>query len=323
MKKLIDCFLYNDEVEILEIRIRLLSDVVDRFVVVVAEETFTGRKKAIAFPEDNPVVVSVRDRIDLVTIPKLVGKTAYQKENYSRNQIAKGLTRLSQTDLILVSDLDEIPRPSILEKLKSGPDFQGVKTLELDYFNFKLNYKMFHGTEVLWPGPTVCLLRNLSTPQAMRNVRWTAAQVPATRITDAGWHFSFITAHADLTEKLADYIHREKEVLSRTEKVAELIRKREGFFDHLQPGNVWGFVALSDFRCEALEGLILEYPDLWDAGVVDDASMIEVKIKRAMLRVCENERSKILRRCQLGELRSELARRVWGRLSLLRRAVGR
>mgnify|MGYP001555811182 CR=1 FL=1 len=121
--KLIDAFLYNDEVELLEIRLQLLRSVVDKFVIVVSRETFTGIKKPELFPDNNPVVLANKDRIELIIIDRLEGKTAWEKESFSRNALENGLGDLSDEDLIMVSDIDELPQPAILKAVKEDHDF--------------------------------------------------------------------------------------------------------------------------------------------------------------------------------------------------------
>ena len=157
--KIYDCFLYNDEEELLEIRLRLLDKSIHRFVIVCSKETFTGRKKDKFFPLKNSIVESYLSRIDLIVIDKLPGKTPWQKESYSRNRLASSLDGLSPDDICIISDVDEIPRPSVISSLRTCRNLTGVKALGLDYFNFKFNYQMLHGLQATWIGPTISRYR--------------------------------------------------------------------------------------------------------------------------------------------------------------------
>ena len=315
MPKLVDCFLYHNEEQLLEIRLQLLKDYVDRFVIVCSLETFTGIKKEIAFPENNPVVGSLSNQIDLIMLDKLEGVSAWDKESFSRNQLATKLHGLSKQDLVMVSDIDEIPRPSVIKILKEGSGFDAIKVLELDYFNFKFNYKMFHGLQAAWSGPTVCMYSNFTSPQIMRDYRWKAGENPDTTIPNAGWHFSYLTEKEDVSEKLASFSHQEMEVQSRRENISCLLSKRQGFHDHVHPGSVWGFIDISSFNCRELEKLVSLYPALYEADLVDNLANINDQIKYSMKNVCFAQRAKILRWCTYGELFEEIKRRAVNRVN--------
>jgi beta-1,4-mannosyl-glycoprotein beta-1,4-N-acetylglucosaminyltransferase len=305
MPKLHDCFLYHDETELLEIRLKLLSDHVDQFTIVCSKETFTGKPKQVSFPIDNPVVVSLRDKIRLVELDCLEGKTAWDRESFQRDQMSLGAEGLSDQDLVMFSDVDEIPRPASIERLKRDTDWT-QKVLELDYYNFKFNYKMFVGVQAAWAGPTVARMSHFTSPQEMRDKRWQMMLNAETSVPSAGWHFSFITASGDVSDKLSSFSHQEKETQSRTSDVSELLVQRSGFHDHIHPGAVWGFVALDDYRCDELSKLIAAYPSLSESKVVDDPLVIEARVKKAIRSVCFEERGKVLSLCSVKELLSPL-----------------
>lgn len=312
MIKVYDCFLFNNEEELLEIRLQLLSKIVDKFVIVWAAETFTGRKKEQSFPWHNEIVSRFATKVELITIEKLKGLNAWEKEWYSRNRLADGLKNLHADDLVIISDIDEIPRPSIIIDLCSKKLNQ-IKVLGLDYYNFKFNYKLVHGTQVVWAGPVVCSYKDFTTPQQLRDLRWHAMYNPDQLIEDAGWHFSFLTKSKDVIDKLTSFAHQESEVQSRIDDVDQLIEKRQGFSDHLQPGSVWAVVSFDDFACRELIALVSNYPDLCLSGLFDDELTIKRKIRSSIHHLCVNERAKVLRWCTRTELFSELKRRIINR----------
>jgi beta-1,4-mannosyl-glycoprotein beta-1,4-N-acetylglucosaminyltransferase len=313
MPKLIDCFLYNNELELLQIRLRLLDPVVEKFVIVWAAETFTGRRKAAHFPSDDPIVAAHAAKIELITIDKLIGHTAWDKENYSRNLLARAADGAAPEDLLLISDVDEIPRPDLLRRLRDAK-LGHARVLALDYFNFKFNYQLVHGTQAVWPGPIVCAVRDLSTPQALRDVRWRYMDDPQRCLFDAGWHFSFLTHNDDVTDKLGSYSHQEAEVQQRREAIGGLIRSRTGFHDHIEPASVWAVVDLETYRCPELQRLIAEYPRLLCHDRPDDESALQARTRLAMHRLRHAERRKMLRWFTFPELAGELVRRAKSRL---------
>src|SRR5207302_8092821 len=92
MTRIYDCFLYHDDVELLEIRLELRAEVVGVFVIVTATETFTGLHKSVAFPTDNPTVRRYSYRIRVVHLDHLLSGDTWVKEHFSRNAIGRGLS---------------------------------------------------------------------------------------------------------------------------------------------------------------------------------------------------------------------------------------
>src|SRR5262245_9802384 len=106
MTRIYDCFLYNDERELLSIRVQLLAHIVYKFVIVWSSETFTGLKKREAFPLDLLKSPELEGRIELIELETLIGNSAWEKEAFSRNALMRGIVDANSSDLIMVSDLD-------------------------------------------------------------------------------------------------------------------------------------------------------------------------------------------------------------------------
>ena len=134
-----DCFPFFNELDLLEIRLNVLKDVVDKFVLVEAGETHTGKAKPCFFKENESRFLPFLDRIIYVHVERFPqGHDAWWNENYQRNEILRGLKNAKADDIILVSDLDEIPRPEIVEKYsKMG----GVWKFNHESFGFYLNMR--------------------------------------------------------------------------------------------------------------------------------------------------------------------------------------
>ena len=88
-----DCFSFFNELDLLEIRLNVLKDVVDKFVLVEAGETHTGKPKPLYFKENEARFAAFRDRIIYVAIERFpeVCTTSWARENWQRNAIAEGL----------------------------------------------------------------------------------------------------------------------------------------------------------------------------------------------------------------------------------------
>jgi beta-1,4-mannosyl-glycoprotein beta-1,4-N-acetylglucosaminyltransferase len=126
MRKLIDCFTFFNELDLLEIRLQYLYNVVDYFVIVEADTTHSGNLKNFNFQVARERFAPFDDKIIYVPIKmkffKEQKKVAWKREGYQRNCIEKGLKELNPDphDLILISDLDEIPDKKVLENLKNN-----------------------------------------------------------------------------------------------------------------------------------------------------------------------------------------------------------
>ena len=105
-----DCFGFFNELDLMEIRLNVLKDVVEKFVLVEAGETHSRKTKPLYFKENAARFAEFRDRIVYVGIERFpdVCVTDWARENYQRNAIADGLKGAKDDD-VLVSDLDEIP----------------------------------------------------------------------------------------------------------------------------------------------------------------------------------------------------------------------
>ena len=106
----------------------------------------------------------------------------------------------------------------------------------------------------------------------------------------------------------------------RTDRVSDMISRREGFHDHLNAGSVWGVVDLDRLNCIQIKELINQYPELKAITPIDDEAKIDKKIKRSIHNVYTSERSKVIRWCTIKELIFEIKRRLTRRtLQLARR----
>src|SRR3954454_8513585 len=108
-----DCFTFFNELDVLEIRLHVLEEVVDRFVLVEARQTFQRGAKPLYYAENRDRFAAFADRIDHVVVDEFPDEAigAFACEAWQRNSIQRGIRSAATGDTILVSDADEIPRP--------------------------------------------------------------------------------------------------------------------------------------------------------------------------------------------------------------------
>ncbi len=104
-----DCFLFLNEFELLDIRLHEMDSVVDRFVIVESAETFRGNPKPLNFPTQADRFSQFADKIIYIPLTEpLITDNPWVREAFQRNQIMRGLVDCKDTDIVMISDVDEI-----------------------------------------------------------------------------------------------------------------------------------------------------------------------------------------------------------------------
>ncbi len=216
-----DCFSFFNELDILEIRLNVLYDVVDRFVIAESAWTHTGQPKAFIFDENRSRFARFADKIihlkitETPTPPEGLtpDESRWFLENYQRNALVRGLADAQPDDVIMVSDCDEIPDPEIVKKLPKSNAITHFHPRNYTYYLNSRDYTFFFscvGTTALkhrrfndlrtyahFPFTTYVSKANNPTP-TMTQVRYLAP----TRRYYCGWHFSYIGGAKSIKEKL-------------------------------------------------------------------------------------------------------------------------
>ncbi|WP_049975844.1 hypothetical protein [Azospirillum sp. B506] len=204
-RRVFDCCTFFNEAEILELRLAELYDVVERFVVVEATHTHSGEPKALTFGDHHERFRPYMDKIRYVVVDELVGTFSWQREAYQRDAILRGLDGCRDDDMVIVSDVDEILRREVVERLRGGgPAFDTVFTAELDLFFYRLNYRFARNWRAAGAAPFRFVRQ--TGPNA---VRYLAKQDIGHLIRDAGWHFSWMGDLKRFAAKLNAYAHQE------------------------------------------------------------------------------------------------------------------
>lgn len=202
-----DCFLFYNELDILEIRLNELYEYVDYFVIVEAVETFRGNPKKLYFEEYKDLFSSFLDMIIHVIVDEHF-ETAdpWEREEFQRNQIMQGLAKCKSNDIVLISDVDEIIRPSVLLQVKNRiytePDYtlSFVQNMYRYYLN-RLDPNIWFGTIA-----TFYLHLKKFTPEYFRRNRFFFNNVP-----NGGWHFTWMGGIERIMKKISSDSHTEND----------------------------------------------------------------------------------------------------------------
>lgn len=199
-----DCFLFYTELDLLELRFEILDPHVDRFVLLESSKSFTGRAKPLCFAENRDRYARFADKIIHVVVDDDPPDchNAWVREKHQRNALLRGLSGCRPDDVIVFSDLDEIPNPRILSNLPATD--KPIRCRQL-YFFYNLN--CLNVTKPWWSGTRIVRYRHLEkySPQALRKLKKHECKV----VYNAGWHFSFMGNVDFIAEKLNDFSHQE------------------------------------------------------------------------------------------------------------------
>jgi beta-1,4-mannosyl-glycoprotein beta-1,4-N-acetylglucosaminyltransferase len=229
--KIFDCCIFFDEKMLLDLRINILNQYVDKFVVVEANFTHSGKYKKFNFNindyynfKDKIIYIQVKDlpnnlfeikeNLTKNQIDELKIKNALIIENFHRDKILKGLIKANNDDLIIISDVDEIPN---LENLKHSHLKKDIILFKQDIFYYKFNLK--HPT-LKWFGSKAIRKNKLKTPQTLRNTKnkiyplWRLDTLFSKKkktnisiVKNGGWHFTNIKKPENIYNKFLNFLH--------------------------------------------------------------------------------------------------------------------
>ena len=255
--KIFDCFMYFDEEVVLDVRLNTLDKYVDYFVIVESSFTHKGDNKNLMFNHNkfekfkNKIIYLVYDKqpkgIEVVNENDSEGEksrkyilNAVLRENGQRNFIQNGLNKAEDNDIILISDVDEIPN---LSEVNFNNISEKIIMFHQDMFYYKFDLKI---PNLLWTGTKGCRKKYLLSPQWLRNVKdrkyfhfridilFSEKKYSSIKfISNGGWHFSNIKTAEEIEHKLKSYLHHrefDEQSLS-VEEIQNIIENKKAIYD--------------------------------------------------------------------------------------------
>ena len=235
-----DCLQFFDEEHILDLRLNILNDFVDYFVIAESTTNHQGISKKLNFDlskfkkfEKKIIYIIVDDTVEAIKKPHLFGES--KVEQHQRNSIMRGLKNCHDDDLIILSDVDEIPDPNKLGSFDKRNKY-GVFSQKM--FGYKIN--LLNETENNWHGSKICLKKNLKYPQWLRNLKfkkypfWRLDKIKKIQIIEnGGWHFAYLQSSAGISKKIKSFSHGEfnKDNFADEKKIEEKIKTGKDIFD--------------------------------------------------------------------------------------------
>jgi beta-1,4-mannosyl-glycoprotein beta-1,4-N-acetylglucosaminyltransferase len=234
--KIYDCFQFFNELDLLEIRLELLYDHVDYFVISESNKTHSNNDKPFNFSDNKDKLSKYIDKIIYITEPmpeeiyKPTQKDETSKYNLGYNKIMDifnvesenglksyptfardyiqrefiklGLVECLPDDIILISDLDEMPHPDIIDTIRENNLINHV--VMMDCHNFYIN-NLCHTN---WYGTTSFKYSDIEDV-SLTHFRTACKGEGFVKMFDGGWHLSFVGGIDRIKEKIKGYSHQE------------------------------------------------------------------------------------------------------------------
>lgn len=256
--KIFDCFMFSDEKMVLDIRLNVLNDYVDEFVIVESKYKHNGDLKGKVFDlnlylkfknkiryvyldKEPDGIIPINTNLDENQKNKTLLHNTYLRENYQRDMIAKGISNADPDDFIIIGDIDEIPN---LKDFNFRKNKKKLIIFRQKMFYYKLN--LFY-KELVWTGSRACLKKKLKSPQWLRNIKnkkyplWRIDTLFSknkhnniTFVDNGGWHFTNMKTPEEIFSKLNSFLHNVDFKLSglSLNDVKEMVSKKKIGYDH-------------------------------------------------------------------------------------------
>lgn len=243
-----DCFQFFNELDILKLRMHILNDYVDKFVISESTVTFSGEKKPLYYEEHKDMFKEFEHKI----IHNVVTDTpmdcdAFTRDHHQKCAVARGLKECKPDDIVIFSDVDEIPNPEILKDIFENFDAEKIYMLAQRCFYCYIDMEEVSGallsvtgefegvTKKKWLGTKICKYSMLDkyTTEELRNKEQKEIGV---RVDNGGWHFSYMggdskkSAKERVKYKIKSAAHQEYNNRSTLWSVGKNIRNKQDIF---------------------------------------------------------------------------------------------
>ena len=249
--------MYFDEEVVADVRLHTLNEFVDYFVIVESKFTHKGEPRKLKF--DHKKFEKFKEKIIYIIDEKVYPQTqeiqtedsedeksiklifnATYRENGQRNLLHTGLKEANDEDLILISDVDEIPK-------LTGLNFKNINEkiilFKQDMFYYKFNLWL---PNLIWTGTKACRKKNLINPQWLRNIKdrkysffridtlFSSTKFNSIKIiNDGGWHFTNIKTPKEIELKFRSYLHHREFDLNplSANQIGEIIKNKKAIYN--------------------------------------------------------------------------------------------
>ncbi len=201
-----DCFIFNDELDLLELRLEFLGGRVDHFILVESARTLSGKPKPLHFKNNAQRFSKWKNQIIHLVAPDN-NMPAWEYEYFQRNYIKEGLKIAAKEDIVFISDADEILNipallslqqlqlPAVIE-LPARYYFMNLQTSDRFWVNMaaSADFIMQHDIGLRYQKYETLCPNRISSDDIL-----------------TGWHFSYLYGYdtTSYKEKIESFSHQE------------------------------------------------------------------------------------------------------------------
>ena len=235
--KIIDCFIFYNELDLLNYRLNILNDVVDFFIIVEATHTHAGHTKELFFKDNQDMFTKFSSKIIHIVVDDFPhkypninyeNKEQWINEKFQRNCGVRGVSNFSDNDLLIISDLDEIPDPRVLKSIKHNNTDISVLSFGMHLYYYHLNAKIAD----MWFHAKIISIRKLKELKCtFDDVRF----IKCDAIPNSGWHLSYFGDVKFIQNKLQNFAHQEfnTDKFTNSDIIAKKMKTNVNLFDNV------------------------------------------------------------------------------------------
>lgn len=211
-----DCIPFFNELDILKLRLNILNPLVDKFIIEEATVTFSGEPKELCFEKNKEAFREFLPKIEYIVVEDSpVHTTTHLRDKFQKNALLKGLKNAKDSDVILLSDVDEIPNPETLKKIIDTFDPDKIYHFAQRMFYCYLNMEEvsgkllsitgeFPGVERrLWLGTKVFSRKSVPREGIIELREASVTSPDAVRVENGGWHFGYMgSGGSDVSKRI-------------------------------------------------------------------------------------------------------------------------
>ena len=217
-----DCIPFFNELDILKLRMQIMTPYVDKFVLEESTVTFSGEPKEMIFARHRDMFAEFEDKIIYVAVDNspMSGVTTHERDKFQKNQLIRGMMDCKPDDIVIFSDVDEIPNPKVITEITANFDSTKIYHLAQRMFYCFLNMEEISGNLLSitgefkgverkkWLGTKICSFGNLPK-EGIVYLREVSPDDPrSVRVADGGWHFGYMggDGERDVAKRIGDKV---------------------------------------------------------------------------------------------------------------------
>ena len=242
-----DSFQFFNELDLLRLRMGVMDPVVDRFVVSESTVTFSGDSKPLYFHENKDLFKAYAHKIIHNIVQDTPDVDPFQRDSFQKCAVIRGLAGCKADDVIIFSDVDEIPNPEKIRVTLAAFQADKIYHFAQRMFYYYLNLEEVSGKLMSftgefeeakprqWLGTKMCAYSILSG-STLEQLRFPESKDRGIRVANGGWHFSYmggdktVSVAKRVEQKIKSAAHQEfnsEKILSR---IQGNIRRQKDLF---------------------------------------------------------------------------------------------